>query len=91
LNVMSYRSLSAHSCVATQLMHTRVKSDVILHYLAGAQVDPRLPEAAQARVRARMAAMFEQRDPDAERVSATLAAMYHAVTREGLLGEQPSL
>jgi len=54
-------------------------------------VDPRLPEAAQARVRARMAAMFEQRDPDAERVSATLAAMYHAVTREGLLGEQPSL
>jgi hypothetical protein len=72
-------------------MHTRVKSDIILYKLAGVQVDPRLPEAAQARVRARMAAMFEQRDPDPERVSATLAAMYHAVTREGLLGEKPSL
>lgn len=49
------------------------------------QVDPRLPEEAQARVRARMAAMFEQHDPDPARVSKTLAEMYHAVTRKGLL------
>ena len=49
------------------------------------QVDPRLPEEAQAHVRARMAAMFEQTRPDPERISAVLADMYHAVTRLGLL------
>ena len=52
------------------------------------QVDPRLPEEAQAQVRARMAAMFEQTTPDPERISAVLAAMYHAVTRQGLLSRK---
>lgn len=44
-----------------------------------------MTKEAQTRVRARIAAMFEQRNPNSERVSHTLAAMYYAVTREGLL------
>ena len=52
------------------------------------QVDPRLSEEAQAHVRARMAAMFEQTSPDPARISAVLADMYHAVTRQGLLNRK---
>lgn len=51
-------------------------------------MDPRLPEEAQAQVRARMAAMFEQTSPDPGRISAVLADMYHAVTCQGLLSRK---
>ncbi|CAL8464515.1 g4050 [Coccomyxa elongata] len=57
--------------------------------LVKAQVDPRLPEADQEKVKARMEAMFHCRKVDSLRASRALAAAYHDVTREHCLCQAP--
>ena len=51
----------------------------------GSQVDLRLPEDAQERLKHRMAQMSMIRDIDREAASAALRQAYHDVTRNGIL------
>ena len=49
------------------------------------QVDPRLPEEAQQRVKKRLADLFESREVDGKRSSVVLAKAYHDITRKQIL------
>ena len=51
----------------------------------GAQVDLRLPEDAQARLKNRMAQLSTITDIDREAASTALRQAYHDVTRNGIL------
>ena len=51
----------------------------------GSQVDLRMPEDAQERLKHRMAQMSMIRDIDGEAASAALRQAYHDVTRNGIL------
>ena len=53
------------------------------------QVDPRLPQADQEKVKARMEATFHCRQVDLLRASRALAAAYHDVTRGHCLCQAP--